>query len=242
MNEKLSISYLILSFIIVLFVLLVFFISLILIFAKRLKHKRLQSIDSMFQGAENEKVKIARDLHDHIVPNIAAIIFSLDNIKEGETLEASKQELKTKITSALKEIRAVSHELISHSLEEYGLTEAIEEYLSKSPITFFKTEVNDKDADKRIKPEIAKHLFVIFKELHQNSIKHSGGNEIKIALELQNGCLKFNYTDNGTMQQRSLREGIGLKNIRSRVELINGSLTIGSTSNFQIEIKVNNAV
>ena len=242
MNEGQGIAHLILAFIIILSILLVFFVSLIVIFAQRLKRSKLEALNNLFVGAENEKKKISRNLHDHIVPQLAAFKIKLEKTGSANQQEQQKEQATTLLAESISEIRQISHHLVSHSLEKHGLTEAIRDYLYNSPIEDIQFKVSDNAKTIELKKEVAQHLFAIFKELHQNTIKHSSANKSEIGLKVENSTLNFSYCDNGVVDQNKLNEGIGLANIRSRVELIGGQIKFNLQEYFKLNIIVNNAI
>lgn len=242
MDKDQNIAYLILAFIVVLFILFVFFVSLILIFTQRLKQKKKDAMQNLLDGVENEKQKISRDLHDHIVPGLAGLNFKLDKLCNGDEYDIDKKEIKTKLLESISEIRVLSHNLVSHALERYGLTEGIRDYSYNSPLKQVKIEVNDKAKDVEINKDVAQHIFAIFKELHMNTIKHSDATQCQVVLEINTTSLLFTYFDNGTQLAHKIKEGIGLYNIKSRVEIMDGKLSLNTEGNFFIEIRVNNVV
>ena len=227
----------------VFFVLGVFFIILFRKYVRNLKQKQKDAMTNLFLGQHNERARIARDLHDGIVPDISSIISILEeiNIEDNVTIKI-KDLAKKKLTETIEAIRQVSHDLMSETLDKHGLIYALRELLGKESnkgICFYFT---DNTYDLVIAPDITFHLYKITQELIHNSFKHSSASNVSIALfyDSNKNLLQYTFDDNGkgfTVNEQN--DGIGLQNINSRVLLLNGSLRVNGNNGFGLSILIN---
>ena len=132
----------------------------------------------------------------------------------------------------LQSARKIAHDLLPPILDKFGLQSAIEELVDdfntsrKVVVTYqLKYPENYLNKDQEL------HLFRILQELINNSIRHGKAKNINLVLENKNSKLDLNYSDDGIgfdLKQAQIKKGLGLKNIESRVELLNGTLKISN--------------
>jgi signal transduction histidine kinase len=128
------------------------------------------------------------------------------------------------------------------TLNKHGLIFALRDFLgqkSGKEITIYFT---DNTYDIAIENEMAFHLYKITQELIHNSFKYSSANEINVAIfyERIKKQLLYTYDDNGKgFDILKQSDGIGHKNIRTRVTLMNGKLVMDGTQGFSLSITLN---
>ena len=148
------------------------------------------------------------------------------------------------IDTSCKQVRAISHNLVPPFLENFNLLEAIEGYctnmdaIHKQKIRFHhigETIGLDKKQEANI--------FRIVQELVTNSIKHADATEIKVQLSSRDDTVQLTIEDNGKGYDTNAaqKEGIGLKNIKSRVDYLNASIDViankqGTSTTIEIDI------
>ncbi|MCW3117718.1 MAG: two-component sensor histidine kinase [Chitinophagaceae bacterium] len=225
-----------------LFLLGVFFFILVNKYRKNLERRQREALSNLIIGQDNERQRIARDLHDEMGPELSNVIFSLDGIKSShpevlETVEKSKNELK----AAIKRLRNISHDLMSLSLIRYGLTDAIREMVDRQSQSEIRIHYDSDATGKEMNDAVKSHLFRIAQELLYNTQKHSQATEVQIGLHLDKvkNQLLFTYSDNGIGNQGNKETmGIGLKNIHTRVDLMQGTIEISMDKGYQCTIMV----
>jgi signal transduction histidine kinase len=130
------------------------------------------------------------------------------------------------MNSAYEDVRNLSHNLLPKELAERGLVGAIQKLkddlnsLNKIKVIFI-----HKGVFENLKDSIAFELYSICLELVNNAFKYSNANQININLCEQNNKILFNIEDDGIGLEK-IKEGMGLTNIRKRVESVNGDLQV----------------
>lgn len=221
------------------------------LFNRKMLKQKEEHLKAIVETQENEQKRIAKDLHDGIGQSLSGIRLSMENLslKLEKKLPEESTQLKTltsTIDNACKEVRAISHQMMPRILQEDGLIPAIEDMLEKS-FQFSSTnyEFEYFGINSRFKENIEVSLYRIAQELVNNIIKHSGANLVHVQLFKRNKILILLIEDNGSgFQFDALKSsGIGLMNITSRVETVNGEFNLepspksGTLATIRIPIK-----
>jgi signal transduction histidine kinase len=206
----------------------------------RLRSRQKEALNNLIIGQDNERERLARDLHDQMGAELSSIIFILDEIKsqEPEVME-KKQKAKTNLRDAISGIRQLSHDLMPVTLSKYGLFEALQELQTKYE-GVFNIEIQSNIENERLNSIIESHLFKIINELIYNTQKHAQADSIRISLHLnrKDKILHFTYQDNGKSikDAKDKNDGIGIKNMTTRVGLLNGKIVIERNQGFKTSI------
>lgn len=233
----------VLSFSVTLTLMAFFFFLLINRYRRSLEKKRREAIANLLTGQENERERLARDIHDEIGPRLSLLYGAMSELQTGAGKEALYEEMKDSLKETIANVRRVSHDLMSPSLIKYGLVEAIKENLKrrikKTPEIQFDTNSNGMEYSDIIKS----NLYKITQELIYNTEKHSNAAEVKISLMLVPSLrqLIYTYKDNGSTSKpiEEAESGIGIKNIRTRVDVMKGVLEINLIQGFYAKIVLN---
>ncbi|WP_298779451.1 ATP-binding protein [uncultured Polaribacter sp.] len=220
-----------------LFILIIVFI--IIFYYQR--QKSLIYINNLAKATarEEERQKIASNLHDKIVGDLRLIY---QKAETSNQIEISKPLFKLK-----EEIRNLSHKLSSVSFEEVYFKEQMINLISDyfSPDFKIKTHgLNDVDW-KNVNNTIKRTIYLVAREAIQNSKKHSEATSLNLFFEISNKKLSLKINDNGKgFDINSPKYGLGLKNQKQRVEELNGVLllesiiNIGTTTTIDIPLTV----
>lgn len=214
-----------------------FFILLVILYQKRLSQKQIELFKAVIHTQENERQRIARDLHDELGPLLSAIKLQLEMLKlpdvtkkEQDNAISSSQSM---LDKAVREIRNTSYDLMPASLEKQGLIEALEErcnMISKAQQLQIKLNAPYYPPDLNRSSEL--NIYRILHEVINNTIKHSKATRLIIDIQMKGRQMHISCADNGvgfSMQTPEKKQnGIGIKNIQSRVKLLNGQLKIDS--------------
>lgn len=238
-------SVLIIVFSLVLAILGIFFSVLVSKFYIKLKKRQKEALNNFILGQNNERERLSRDLHDELGPTLSTIIFTVDAIKSDNAENIENKELaKNQLKEAVSKVRQISHNLTSLTLKKYGLISALEDMsdMSKRSNQVIAFETNCHSI--KFGEEIESHLYKISQELILNTQKHSKASQIRIELNNNNNEITFIYTDNGVgfKEQSILKQGIGIKNILTRIELMNAKIKIDGDSGFKLVIGFQNGV
>jgi two-component system, NarL family, sensor kinase len=210
-------------------------LSLQLIVQQELRSK------AMIETEEKERTRIARELHDGIGQQLSAAKLNIAGlqaaIKTNTTEEkAMMQNAIDLIDESVKEVRQVSHSMIPNALIKSGLVSAIREFINKiSASGSLKINLEIVGITERLEQTIETVLFRVLQELVNNIIKHANASEVSIQLIRHEKELTIMVEDNGKgfKMEKNFGElnGIGLKNIQSRVEFLNGQVFFDSQIN-----------
>lgn len=197
--------------------------------AKAKKEQELASYKAMSLGEEKERSRIARELHDGISGMLAAL-----KMKFSSTISDPESKDNRDYVGALdevsSEIRRISHDLMPGSLQRYGLVEALSSWFSdinsaKKLEIFF----DHFGMEKRLEPQFERMLYRIIQELINNTIKHANAKEAHVQLTRNENLLTVTVEDDGVgFDPNKSSDGIGMQNLKSRIDAINGGLDIQS--------------
>ena len=207
------------------------------------REHQIKSLEILIEGEENERLRIAKELHDGVNGDLSAIKYKLTSMQEMSNKIIN--EAVAMIDKSCKQVRAISHNLIPPSLESFNIVEATENFCqnmneSHSPkINFQHIGENPKISKK---DEI--NIFRIIQELVTNSIKHAEASEIDVQLSCREKQLQITVEDNGKgFDYTSVKNnGMGLENIQSRIDYLNATIDVLSNykgTSYTIEIDIN---
>jgi signal transduction histidine kinase len=205
---------------------------------------------AVVEAEENERARIARELHDGIGQQLSAAKLNLSSLQSLIDRKDPEQSAIVKnimeiIDDSVKEVRSVSHNMMPNALLKSGLGTAVREFLNRINITGkLKIELEVSGLNERLESITENILFRVIQEAVNNIIKHSGATVVNIQLIRFENELSLIIQDNGSgFDTGKESAGIGLKNIRSRVEFINGTVDFdsspgkGTTINIEIPVK-----
>ena len=195
--------------------------------------QRQKTIMEKELAIEQERTKMARELHDGLGSMLSGVKHSFSAMKNQLEMTGTEEEKFNynigKLNDSIKELRNISHSMASDSLLKYGLENSLRDYcqhISQSgelDISFETLSTGDMYLDE----EQSFHIFRIIQELLQNIIMHSGAKHAIIQLSYNNRRLYLTVEDDGTgfeLNDPQIKKGMGLKNIESRVKIIKGKM------------------
>lgn len=204
---------------------------------------------SLIQGQENERKRIAREIHDGLGQMLTVAKANLDslddkNLRKKES--ASKIQLVTDIVhEIIQESRRISHNLSPVGLYEFGLHPILLQFVKRINSNFENVEVklNSNIENLRFKNEIEINFYRIAQEAVQNALKHARSSKISISIRLDDNFLILDIKDNGIgfdikQLQNDAKHFNGIKNIEERVKIIDGKLQYLAEKNAGVSIKV----
>lgn len=202
---------------------------------RELATQKEENFNALVISIENERRRIAQDLHDQFGVMLSAIQMQLTVLSEKSDKEADKKQLLkivADVNEANRDLRNISHKLMPGSLSKSGLKVAVEELISRIQAgnpglnIYFYTNVDVG----RFSEKARLHLFRIIQEGLHNIVRHAGAGEASVQLLQHNGEVLLTIEDNGKgFDKAEKRTGIGLSNIRRRTLILNGKLNIDST-------------
>ena len=212
---------------------------------QNIKAKNL-ALKNLIKGQENERHRIAKEIHDGIGPSISTLRLALDsisnNIEANELIKTKLAYVSSQITEISQEIRHISHDLMPSSLVDFGFKSAIEDLIKKiqnnSDINFDNQITIDDGFDLLDQNQIL-NIYRITQEAVHNGIKHGSATQFTIELN-QKEVITLRISDNGNSQSKKQESGIGLKNMKARVQSMSGTLNTSylEPNGFEIVAKI----
>jgi signal transduction histidine kinase len=229
-------------------VIIIYFFASIIRYHRRYMKMQREKIFAEITIRENERKRIANDLHDSLGPLLSAVKL---NISSVDIDHPTDKEILDKTSGYLDEIigsmRRISHDLLPNTLERKGLLEAIREFI---------TQVNSKQAlniqlyivkEIQVPKEKEIHIFRMIQEIVHNTLKHAQAGNLQIGFSEEGGHLLCLTKDDGRGFDKekvlAASQGLGLRSLESRCEILNGILSLdsmpGAGTNYFIKIPVN---
>jgi signal transduction histidine kinase/Flp pilus assembly protein TadD len=203
-------------------------------FSKKMLQQKESYLKAIVETQEEERKRIAKDLHDGVGQSLSGIKLAMVNIVskmpgEYKTEISKLTELSQIIDNACIEVRSISHQMMPRLLQEDGLIPSIADMLDKSfRLSDIKYNFEHYGMERRLKDNIEIGVYRICQELINNIIKHSEATNVNVQLFRNGKIMVLLVEDNGKgfEFQNKKDSGIGLLNISSRVETIHGEFNL----------------
>lgn len=197
-----------------------------------IQEQELNLIKAAIEGQDEERKRIAQELHDSIGGNLAGIKLQLSSLaKDSDALKT----INNQIDETYQLVRDISHTLIPKKFKQNAFTDLVQEFaksISNTSTIQVAFHPHPKKNINKIDEKIQVELFKILQELMTNTLKHAHAKNVDIHLNLIGDELSLLFEDNGkgfnTLEKET---GIGLKNITSRIQKLKGTLHIDSSKN-----------
>jgi len=210
---------------------------------------RLELSGRLINAQEQERRRLARELHDDFSQRLAILATDLEAV--SEMIELSPGKAKQRLCEMWKlaneigtDLHLLSRRLHSSVLDALGLTTAIDAYCKEITKKHgIEIDLSQKTLPKSISSDINLCLFRIMQEGLRNVIKHSHASKVEVRLVRQNGTLCLTLSDNGNgfdCSKSYLSQGIGIQSMRERVRMLNGTFEMRSrlTAGTQIAVAI----
>lgn len=213
-----------------------------------------QLLESALEVQEVERVRIAKDLHDEVGAMLSAtkmsfnqLLRKIDNTTDLVALGKQTREL---LDESIGHVRRISKELVPSTLEDFGLMSALDEFIQKIHLAsgvMFVFSHEGIEENQRFDKKTELTIYRIAQELVNNALKHAEAEQITLKLAVEINKIIFIFTDNGKgfdleSVRKDPKSGLGMRNIESRLSVINGKLdmksALGQGTNTVIEIPI----
>jgi two-component system sensor histidine kinase UhpB len=197
----------------------------------RLEAERARSAAAVLQGQEEERARLARDLHDECNQALTAVLLRLEATAQGapEAVRAELRETKELATAAMDELLRLARELRPAALDDHGLHVAVRTQLERF------TEQTGVPAELRVYDELydlhAHEQTVVYRVVQEslsNVLHHAEASHVVVELGRDHGRPVVRITDDGKGFAGPPGDGIGLVGMRERARLARGRLEISS--------------
>lgn len=206
---------------------------------KKINQQKFRSV-LILEGQEEERKRIAMDIHDGIGQMLTSLKFQIESMEvgNGEKNDRKIAEIKQGIKDVIKEVRKVTFNLKPTVLGDYGLQAALNVFIQEigkltDIVLEFRTEGS---MTYRLPQKVENNIFRIVQEAINNAIKYSGASKIDVLLQQNENDLNITVSDQGEgfdekiveARDVNIESGRGFFNMYERTEYINGSLEIKS--------------
>jgi two-component system, NarL family, sensor kinase len=211
--------------------------------------KQIEAAKAMVEGQEQERERIARDLHDGLGGLIAGTKLYLSNIAAKNNNPVIQQPLQyaiEKIDDTLQELRRVSKNLMPQALLRYGLKTALNDLCESLQVSGVKIAFQENGLQLNMTQATQITIYRVIQELLTNALKHAQAKQIVVQLMQDDYQIHITVEDDGkgfvNTNIHNASAGIGLTNIKSRVAFLKGKLDIqsqpavGTTVNIELNV------
>ena len=195
------------------------------------QEQEIGQLRAMMKGEEKERIRIAQDLHDGIGGMLASIKMNLNAMGDEKpelNLLPGFAKVSGMLADTTQEVRKTAHNLMPDALTRQSLREALLWYCENNSNSLLQVDLRYDVPESGSK---AGELFLyrIVQELVQNIVKHAQASYAVVQLMLHNNCLSITVEDNGNGFDSDMPvKGSGLNNLRKRVEMLQGYISISS--------------
>jgi len=194
---------------------------------------------AVLEAEEKERQRIAKDLHDSIGQMMSAAKMNLSAFESEINFKDKDQQLAFGkiihlVDESCREVRNVSHNMMPNALLKNSLASAIREFIDKLDQKVIEVHLYTDGLDERIDSNIETVLYRIIQECVNNVIKHSAATTLDISLIKDKDGISATIEDNGigfNISDKENVDGMGLKNIITRIEYLKGTVEFDSTAN-----------
>ena len=203
------------------------------------KEKQLATVQAVLDGETAERSRLAKDLHDGLGSMLSVVKYNLPEMKTGVILEKESVDRFKKavdmLDDSIQELRRVAHHMMPESLIRFGLKVSLSDFCDAIPNTDFHYYGNEERLDSKL--EIL--LYRSVHELVNNALKHAEAERIDVQIIQESDRISLVVQDDGKgFDTEAEHDGMGLDNIRKRVESYGGEMFVSSSKGKGTEIHI----
>lgn len=203
------------------------------------KEKQLQATEAILKGQEEERSRIAKDLHDGLGGLLSGVKYSLNNMKENVILSAENASSFSRsidmLDTGIQELRRIAHNMMPENLIKFGLDTALKDYcnsISKTNVLQINYSSFMMDNFK-VDASVSVIVYRVIQELINNAIKHANASQLIVQLSKDENLLNVTVEDNGkgfdTTDIQNFK-GAGWTNIHNRINYLKGKIDVQSSA------------
>ena len=205
---------------------------------ERLEDERRDSSARVLAAQEDERLRIARELHDEIGQTLTAVALRAEHAAgQGGPERRDLAELAEVVQQSLQDVRRISRELRPEALDELGLVNALIALCARvSEQSGLRIHRQLEGGLPELSGEVELAIYRVAQEALTNAMRHSKATEATVSLSRENAELVLTVADDGEGLPEHVSEGGGLSGMRERAMLIGASLTINSVPGTGVEV------
>lgn len=208
--------------------------------ARRYTNYKLKTFSKVIEAHEKERAFISREIHDSISNSLTGIHYGIEDVLADEkTLSTGSVERLQRISNSLSklhsEARNISHNVMPEYIDKRCISDTISHYIeelrSGTSTSNLSVIFHSHQTDHAFTKEVKLNIFRIVQEILSNIIKHSHATQASITFNFLKNKLLIVAEDNGVGMNSNWKEkkGMGIANMKSRVELLQGTLLVSAT-------------
>lgn len=191
---------------------------------------------AVIEAEEEERKRIARDLHDSVGQMMSAAKMYLSGMENemhfaNETQKSNFEKTRILVEDSCREVRSVSHNMMPNALLKHSLASAVREFIDKIDKRSLKVYLYTEGLDTRLDANVEIVFYRIIQECVNNVIKHAEATALNISVIKDDEGISATIEDNGKgfdTKDVNVFDGIGLKNIMTRVAFLKGTVDFDS--------------
>lgn len=198
------------------------------------QQQRLQFGQAVLQGEEQERRRVARDLHDGLGGILAGVKINLSGQIEEMPVRQRTELVRIigQLDHSVTELRRIAHNMMPVNLLKFGLRTALKDLCESLMSDMTRIDFLALGIENNLNEEAQIHIYRIVQELLSNAIRHAEARHIILQCSQDSSTFLITHEDDGKGFDPSVAaSGIGLSNIRNRVGFLNGHMEIDSAIN-----------
>ena len=208
-----------------------------------IRENEISAINAKIEGQEKERERIARELHDGIAGNLAGIKLNLSKLSIDKEQNLDLKKIIGHIDETYNEVRSISHHLIPSKMQSLPFVQLIENYLDdlrEAHAFEIHFKYHTDQLLNRLSDKIKIEVYRVIQELMNNIIKHADTDQVDIQLTKLEDHVNLMVEDQGVgFEIHKTSKGIGLDNIASRVNALQGDFDIDTSINRGTIVNIN---
>ncbi|UIR57504.1 histidine kinase [Sphingobacterium sp. SRCM116780] len=211
---------------------------------KEKQNSKISTLTAMLEGQEQERGRMARDLHDGLGGLLSSTKITLSRLHDhvanpiqGDIMEKSLKQLDT----AVEELRRIAHNLMPDLLNRYGLQEALQDYAIRMSHDLLDIDVQFLHYSNQLEKDQQLLVYRIIQELVNNAIKHADPKQIIIQIVEEIDNYSIIVEDDGKgfdIETTRGSQSAGLHNIQSRIDFLKGNFHIQSEEQLGTSVEI----
>lgn len=199
-------------------------------------HQQQLATQAVLEAEENERERIAQDLHDGVGQMMSAVKINLSTFHDRLEFHTPEDRVKYEgvielVDESCKEVRTISHNMMPNALLKAGLATAVREFVTRIDESILEVNVYTEGLNERMHTDTETILYRVIQECVNNAIKHAAATRLDISIIKDADGISVSVEDNGRgfdTTKAGVFDGIGLKNIHTRIAYLKGQVDFDS--------------
>ena len=198
---------------------------------RRLEAERRRAGSAALRAQEEERARVARDLHDEVNQSLTGLLLRLEAVREAAPpeLEPELAETKALANQAMRELLSLARQLRPTALDDLGLAAAIAGQVEQIARRRIDAELDEEGDFSDLDDDVQLVVYRVAQEALSNAARHSGAGRIEVSLRRNGGGVELEVADDGRgFAFEESERGLGIAGMRERALLVGAELTIES--------------